>query len=115
MKEDRYKIYSYTRKDGVKEIVALSTYAGKKVKGKAVCDPTDEYNENVGKELAKLRCAVKVDAKRVRRAIEERNELLRIQANIEKLIQKNKKYLVDSLKREEEDNARLNDLLDELI
>ena len=115
MKEDRYKIYSYTRKDGVKEIVALSTYAGKKVKGKAVCDPTDEYNENVGKELAKLRCAVKVDAKRVRRANEERNELLKIQVNIEKLIQKNTKYLVDSLIREEEDNARLNDLLDELI
>ena len=115
MKEDRYKIYSYTRKDGVKEIIALSTYAGKKVKGKAVCDPSDEYNEVVGKELAKLRCAVKVDAKRVKRAIEERNELLKLQEKVEKLIQKNKAYLVDSLKNEVEDNARLNDLLDELI
>lgn len=115
MKEDRYKIYSYTREDGVKETVAVSTYAGKKVKGKAVCDPTDEYNEAIGKELAKLRCAVKVDAKRVRRAIDERQELLKLQEKVEALIQKNKRYLVDSLKREEEDGARLNDLLDELI
>lgn len=114
MKEKWYKFYTHTRKDGSKEIIAVSSYAGKRVKGKAICDPADEYNEVVGKELAKLRCAVKIDLKRAKRAEAEKEYLLSLRDEINRLIVKNDKYVEDSIDTLMMDEARLNDLLDEL-
>ena len=48
--------------------IAISTYAGKTVRGIAKTDPRDEYDEKFGKELAAARCAVKVAKKRQTRA-----------------------------------------------
>lgn len=39
------------------EVIACSTYAGKVVKGKAICHVDDVYNEEQGKRLAVARCA----------------------------------------------------------
>ena len=50
------------------EIIAHSTYAGKAVKGKAICRAEDNYNEEKGIYLAVLRCAQKIAKKRVTRA-----------------------------------------------
>lgn len=50
------------------EIIAKSTYAGQAVKGKAICHIKDEYNEELGKELAIARCAEKISRKRKARA-----------------------------------------------
>lgn len=61
---DRYRYYK--GKDN--KIVAVSSYAGKTVKGVAKCDPRDEYNEESGKKLAALRCNLKVASKREARA-----------------------------------------------
>lgn len=114
MKEKWYKFYTHTRKDGAKEIIAVSTYAGRRVKGKAVCAPEDEFNTTVGEELAKLRCAVKIDLKRAKRAEAEKEYLLSLRDELNKLIAKNDRYVEDSIDTLMRDEARLNDLLDEL-
>ena len=59
-----YKIMTFTRSNGVKETVAISTYAGKTVRGVAKCDPRDEYDEELGRQLAIARCNLKVAKKR---------------------------------------------------
>ena len=64
----KYEYAIYTRKDGVKEIIAFSTYAKKVVKGKSSCDPKDTYDEEKGKKLAAARCNVRVARLRARRA-----------------------------------------------
>ena len=50
------------------KIYALSTYAGKTVRGVAKCAPGDSFNEEKGKELAAARCNLKVAKKRLKRA-----------------------------------------------
>lgn len=49
-------------------VVAVSTYAGKTVKGYAKCDPRDEFDIEAGKKLAAARCAEKIANKRAARA-----------------------------------------------
>lgn len=64
----RYQLYDYADNENRKITVAISTYAGKKVKGYATCDPADEYNAKSGAELAIARCDKKVASRRVKRA-----------------------------------------------
>lgn len=58
-----YKFYIHGN-----EVVAVSTFAGKKVVGRAKCAPADKFDENKGIELAAARCNEKVARKRVLRA-----------------------------------------------
>lgn len=60
---EKYKFITFGNK-----VVALSTYAGKKVRGVASCDPKDTFSLDSGKKLAAARCALKVAEKRVKRA-----------------------------------------------
>lgn len=46
------------------EVIAISHYANKPVKGIAKCDPRDEFNLGYGKEIAAARCNQKVCEKR---------------------------------------------------
>ncbi len=50
------------------KVIAVSTYAGKTVKGVAKRDPRDTFDLHFGKELAAARCALKVAKKRKARA-----------------------------------------------
>ena len=65
---EKYKFYTTKTKDGRMKTIATSTYAGKTVRGVAICDHEDTYNEEVGKKIAAARCAVKVAEKRYFRA-----------------------------------------------
>ena len=65
---NRYDYYHYTNKEGQNVVAAVSTYAGRTVKGYAKCDPRDEFNMESGKKLAAARCNENVAEKRVRRA-----------------------------------------------
>ncbi len=51
--------------------IAVTTYAGKTVKGVAKLDPRDGYNRGVGESIAAARCAVKVAKKRHKRAMKQ--------------------------------------------
>lgn len=51
-------------KDNTGSIIAVSTYAGHTVRGKAKCHPADNYDEELGKQIAASRCNVKIANKR---------------------------------------------------
>jgi len=66
---DKYQFHIATKVDGTPyKVIAVSTYAGKKVRGIAKCDSRDTFSLESGKKLAAARCAVKVAEKRVKRA-----------------------------------------------
>ena len=67
---EKYKFIRHTRKDGREEVIALSTFAGRTVRGKAILDDKDAFDFETGKRLAALRCAEKIGSKRVLRAAE---------------------------------------------
>lgn len=51
-----------------KHVYAVSTYAGKTVKGTATCHENDIFNLEIGKDIATARCNEKVAKKRLNRA-----------------------------------------------
>ena len=63
---DMTKYSFYT--DGKTKVVAVSTYAGKVVRGVAKCDVNDTFSLEKGKELAAARCNEKIAKKRFTRA-----------------------------------------------
>lgn len=58
------------------EVIAISTYGGRPVRGIAKCDPRDEFDVEKGKDLAIARCAAKVAIKRQNRAIRKHQEAI---------------------------------------
>lgn len=63
----KYKFYT----DNSKEVIVVSTYARKNVRGVARCNPQDDFNYEIGKQIAKARCDLKIAEKRVKRAREK--------------------------------------------
>ena len=59
-----------------RKIIALSTYAGKTVRGVAICSEHDQFDVEKGKALAAARCNEKVAAKRYERASRKMNDAL---------------------------------------
>ena len=64
----KYTFVTHIRKDGRVEVIAISTFAGKPVRGKAICAEGDTFDEGKGKLLAAARCNAKIAAKRYNRA-----------------------------------------------
>lgn len=60
---DKYRFYQTGNK-----VIAVSTYAGKAVRGVAKADPSDEFDFEKGKKLAAARCNLKIAKKRAKRA-----------------------------------------------
>lgn len=48
--------------------IAVSTYAGRTVRGTSICHPDDQYDPEMGKLLAAARCNEKIANKRLHRA-----------------------------------------------
>ena len=76
----RYRYFT----DANLNVICISTYAGKTVRGVAKCDIThDKFNEECGKKLSRARCDYKIATKRANRAeqkvLEAQKELLRAQ------------------------------------
>ncbi len=78
IKNPTYKFYQYNRQraDGTSNvrIVAVSSFAGKPVKGYADLHPMDEFDVEYGQALAAARCAEKIAAKRCKRAYNKVDE-----------------------------------------
>lgn len=62
--ESKYQFYHNDRN----VVVAVSSFAGNKVRGIAKCNPNDEFELNRGKEIAAARCDEKIATKRLKRA-----------------------------------------------
>ena len=63
--KNKYKFITHDLANGIKETIALSSYKGRVVKGRAKCDPRDEFNQEFGETYAALRCNLKVAQKRL--------------------------------------------------
>lgn len=78
IKNPTYKFYEFNhlRADGTTSlrIAAVSSFAGKPVKGYADCHPNDEFDRAYGYALAAARCAEKIAAKRCNRAYSKVDE-----------------------------------------
>ena len=64
----KYKFIEYKRQDGRMEIIAISTFAGKPVRGKAICALDDTFDRYKGMTLAAARCNEKIARKRYLRS-----------------------------------------------
>lgn len=93
---NKCKIITYTNRSGVKETVAVTTYAGRPVRAFAKCNPEDSYDEEFGATLAKYRCNQKVAEKRVKRATTKYNEAVDAYISAVAYLEKMKEYLNDA-------------------
>lgn len=57
-------------------VICISTYAKKPIRGVAKCSPNDNFDIEIGKKLAQLRCDEKVATKRLNRAFDKYKEAL---------------------------------------
>ena len=88
----KYNFYT----DGKTKVVAVSTYAGKVVRGVAKCDANDTFSLEKGKELAAARCNQKIAKKRLTRAENKRREIIEENHKIVIAIKKAIRYEEDS-------------------
>lgn len=106
---EKYKFYTNGSR-----VIAVSTYAGRTVRGVAVCHDGDEFSLEKGKELAALRCAEKIAKKRVARANRKVDEAYWAHVNAEAYLDKMCDYKDDAIYELDEVITAKNDLLDSL-
>jgi hypothetical protein len=80
------------------EVIAVSTYAGKIVRGIAKCNPVDEFDVERGKVLAAARCNLKVAKKRRTRAAKKYQEAIEKQRQATDHMFDMEEYLINSNK-----------------
>ena len=110
---DRYRFYIYTDKQNRVHTIAVSTYAGKTVKGEAICSTEDTYNEEKGKALAAARCNLKVAQKRLKAADKAVNQADIDYENAAIRLSDMQNYCRDALHRELEAQAELKKVFEE--
>ena len=88
---EKYRFYLAGNK-----IIAASTYAGKLVRGVAICHPHDKFDLNSGKALAAARCNERIAAKRYARATDRYIEACKARDEAEEYLDKMRKYMNDS-------------------
>ena len=91
---DMTKYSFYT--DGKTKVIAVSTYAGKVVRGVAKCDINDTFSFEKGKELAAARCNEKIAKKRFARAQNANIDVLLEYGRLMKRLDKARSYRRDS-------------------
>lgn len=109
---EKYKIVIHQHPEyHTTEIIAMSTYAGQVVKGKAICHINDEYNEEDGRKLAIARCAAKIAKKRNDRANRLLKKALEQKEMAEKYVADMARYQADAFNEHKEIEAELADIL----
>ena len=108
---DKYKFYQFKNENGGTTISAVSTYAGRTVKGYAKCDPRDNFNVEKGKELAAARCNLKIAEKRRDRASKKYLEATQAVIEANAYFEKMKQYFMDADDQVDEAAAELRDLI----
>ena len=62
----KYQFYVHDNR-----VIAVSTYAGKTVRGIAICDSNDKFDIELGKKIAASRCNEKIAKKRLDRSVKK--------------------------------------------
>ena len=106
---NKYRFYNSQNK-----VIAVSTYAGKPVRGIAKCDPTDTFSLEYGEALAAARCNEKIAEKRASRAkrkmAEARNDYMIAKRYYERM----SKYYDDSVANLDVARAYVDDVLNDI-
>lgn len=87
--------YKYVVIPGEK-VIAISTYAGRTVKGVAKCHPNDTFDVEFGKKLAAARCNEKISYKRLTRALNKYKEAIDESFAVDKKIVRMRDYALDA-------------------
>lgn len=106
---EKYKFYTNGSR-----VIAVSTYAGKIVRGVAVCHVDDTFSLEKGKKLAALRCAEKIARKRLNRAEHKVDEAYWAYVDAEAYLNKMCDYKDDALYELNEVITAKNDMLNSL-
>lgn len=106
---NKYKFYF-----GNGKVIAVSTYAGRIVKGVAKCDPSDNFDIEKGKQLAAARCNAKVAAKRVKRAQSELEKAVNEFSKINSKVSAMNDYFIDAIEAKTIAEAEVKNILDEM-
>ncbi len=109
-----YPIEKYRYFTNGNKVIAVSTYAGKTVRGVAICDKEDTFDFEKGKQLAAARCAVKVAEKRLNRAYNKRKEAENKMLAAESHVGKMAAYCFDALSELEDAREVEEDILKSL-
>lgn len=111
---NKYKFYTYTVKgengEKISCVSAVSSYAGKTVKGTAKCHPNDVFDYERGKKLAALRCGQKIAKKRVARATARMDEAIRLDEKLKKFKLDSARYMRDAQNELNAYNCQLSEL-----
>lgn len=114
MFKERKPNYKFYVDEKNRKVIAVSTYAGRYVKGVAVAHPGDTFDLELGKKIAAARCNMKVAKKRLARA---NQKLLKIDLEMQKLEAERRKtaiYQADAYKAALDAEYDLCDVLDPL-
>ena len=106
---EKYKIFV-----GPNKVVAVSTYAGRKVRGVAKCAPEDAFDVEKGKNLAIARCALKIAEKRLKRANKKAVEAKEVMIEARNHFNRMESYLADSIKDRNDAIQSLQEIEDSL-
>ena len=93
---EKYRYHQTKTKDGKEKVIAISTYAGRTVRGVAICHTGDDFDLEKGKKLAAARCAVKIAEKRLDRADRKLEEAYDIVRAAERHADKMNSYYYDA-------------------
>ena len=88
---EKYKFY--VAKD---RVIAVSSYAGRPVRGVAKCASDDEFNLETGKKLAAARCNQKIALKRAKRAGNEYFKAIQARDEAQARVEAMYNYLFDA-------------------
>lgn len=90
-----YNNYKYIETPN--KVIALSTYAGKTVRGIAKCHPNDTFDVEFGRKLAAARCNAKIAAKRAANAQNKYWEAHKKYLEINRTFKKYSQYYIDAV------------------
>ena len=93
--------YKYVVIPGEK-VIAISTYAGRTVKGVAKCHPNDEFDVEFGKKLAAARCNEKISHKRLIRALNKYREAVDESITVNEKLSRMRDYALDASEAHDE-------------
>lgn len=103
----KFTFYEHFTPEGKKEVIAVSNYFGKVVRGVAKCNPEDEYNAEIGKELAAARCEQKIARLRLQRAAGKYLDAAKAADKAEMIFQDSKEYYMDAFDKLTDANGEL--------
>lgn len=113
---DKYKFYIARRVDGSPyKVIAVSSFAGKPVRGISVCDKKDTFDLNTGMELAAARCNYKIAQKRLARADSKVNEAVNNVINAKYKLENMWEYQADSARAVDEAANELNRITEKVL